>query len=206
MTEDLILEDLVDQSGLSIRTLRYYMQEGLLPGPDTHGKYASYSQYHLDRITLIQRLKSIHLPLQQIRHLLNNMTMDEINQLLSNQDRLSPFLNNTEGDVEMGSPLPATGSNALEYIRNLEAGWEQIQAVSEPISIQPQFPMQSGSRRSLKTKLMGQSQTTSNLETWKRIVIGEGIELNIKEPQSADEEAKIDKLIAYTRKLFGNQS
>jgi DNA-binding transcriptional MerR regulator len=29
MTEDLILEDLVDQSGLSIRTLRYYMQEGL---------------------------------------------------------------------------------------------------------------------------------------------------------------------------------
>jgi hypothetical protein len=132
--------------------------------------------------------------------------MDEINQLLSNQDRLSPFLNNTEGDVEMGSPLPATGSNALEYIRNLEAGWEQIQAVSEPISIQPQFPMQSGSRRSLKTKLMGQSQTTSNLETWKRIVIGEGIELNIKEPQSADEEAKIDKLIAYTRKLFGNQS
>jgi DNA-binding transcriptional MerR regulator len=205
MTDDLTLEDLVVKSSLSIRTLRYYMQEGLLPGPDKRGKYARYSQYHLDRIELIQRFKKINLPLQQIRHLLNNMTADEINQLLQSQDRLSPFLDYIKMNDEIGSPMPSAGSSALEYIHDLEAGWEQIQAVSSPIRSQSTAPKQPSSIPP-SNNYSKQSQITSNQETWKRIIITEGIELNVKEPKNADEEAKIDKLIAYTRRLFGNQS
>lgn len=205
MTDDLTLEDLVEKSGLSIRTLRYYMQEGLLPGPDTRGKYARYSQYHIDRIELIQRFKKINLPLQQIRHLLNNMTVDEINQLLTSQDRLSPFLDFIKMNDEIRSPSPAPGSSALEYIHNLEAGWKQIQAVSSPIRSQsPTSILPSAIPPS--NNFIKQSPITSSQETWRRIIIDEGIELNVKEPKNADEEAKIDKLIAYTRKLFGNQS
>ena len=32
MTDELSIDDLANHSGLSVRTLHYYMQEGLLPG------------------------------------------------------------------------------------------------------------------------------------------------------------------------------
>jgi DNA-binding transcriptional MerR regulator len=50
MTDEFTLEELEKMSGLPIRTLRFYIQEGLLPGPDTRGKFARYSQKHLDTI------------------------------------------------------------------------------------------------------------------------------------------------------------
>ena len=70
MTDELTLEDLAVQRGLTLRTLRFYRQEGLLPGPDTRGKYARYSQQHLDRLELIRRMKDLRLPLQEIRQLI----------------------------------------------------------------------------------------------------------------------------------------
>jgi DNA-binding transcriptional MerR regulator len=88
MTEDLSIEDLENHSGLPVRTLHYYMAEGLLPGPDKRGKYASYSQEHLDRLDLILILKELHLPLKEIRALLENMTPAEIQHYLDDQEDL----------------------------------------------------------------------------------------------------------------------
>ena len=62
MTEEYTIEDLENHSGIPTRTLHYYMQLGLLPGPDKRGKYASYSQEHIDRLDLILILKEMHLP------------------------------------------------------------------------------------------------------------------------------------------------
>ena len=82
MNTELTLEDLAKLSKMSIRTLRYYIQEGLLPGPDTRGKFASYSREHLARIKMIKRLKDKYLPLQQIKQLLDNMSEDDIHQMM----------------------------------------------------------------------------------------------------------------------------
>ena len=78
METKLTLEELADQSGLSIRTIRYYIQVGLLDGPDTHGKFASYSPEHLDRLELISRLKErTHLPLEEISKLFRHGTPEQ---------------------------------------------------------------------------------------------------------------------------------
>ena len=61
-TAELTIEELANQSGLPLRTLRFYIQEGILQGPDTRGKFARYSQQHLDRIELIRRLKDLRTP------------------------------------------------------------------------------------------------------------------------------------------------
>jgi DNA-binding transcriptional MerR regulator len=62
MSIDYSLEELAKITGLSLRTLRYYMQEGILQRPDTHGKNARYSQKHLEQLEVIQRLKNLHVP------------------------------------------------------------------------------------------------------------------------------------------------
>jgi DNA-binding transcriptional MerR regulator len=196
MTKDLTLEDLANASGLSLRTLRFYISEGLLQGPDTHGKFARYSQQHLDRLEMIHRLKNLRLPIKEIRHLLDNMTPDEISQIRKYQEILNPSLTkNKTGDI-YESPISEPGSSALEYIQNLENGRKNIQSITRsPATVPPSPPI-----------YKNQAQAMGGQEIWKRIVIEEGIELNIRGLRDTDEEIKVRKLIEFTRKLFGNHS
>jgi DNA-binding transcriptional MerR regulator len=55
--EEYPIRELAERAGVSVRTVRYYIQEGLLPAPDTQGRFASYTEEHLDRLELIRRLK-----------------------------------------------------------------------------------------------------------------------------------------------------
>ena len=64
------LPELADRAGVSIRTVRYYLQQGLLPKPEARGPGAHYTEEHLDRLLLIKRLQREHLPLAEIRRVL----------------------------------------------------------------------------------------------------------------------------------------
>ena len=60
------LAELSAMSGISQRTIRYYIAEGLLPPPVGVGPSAAYTAAHRDRLTLIARLKGRHFPLREI--------------------------------------------------------------------------------------------------------------------------------------------
>ena len=206
MTENLTLEDLAKDSGLSLRTLRFYIQEGLLQGPDTHGKYASYSRQHLDRIEMIKRLKNLRLPIKEIRHLLNNMTAEEIKKIRKYQEILNPNLgmNYKQGNENMHIAQP--GASAIDYIRSLEKSHGEIQSVYEKSINRPSTPLQPASVSKPKPVYKNQILGMNEEETWKRYVIDEGIELNVRGIKDVDDELKIRKLIEYARTLFGKQS
>ncbi|MEO5814493.1 MAG: MerR family transcriptional regulator [Gemmatimonadaceae bacterium] len=61
------LPELADRAGVSIRTVRYYIQQGLLHEPEARGPGAHYTEEHLDRLLLVKRLQKEHLPLAEIR-------------------------------------------------------------------------------------------------------------------------------------------
>jgi DNA-binding transcriptional MerR regulator len=204
MTKELTLEDLAQHSGLPLRTLRFYIQEGILQGPDTHGKFSKYSQQHLDRLELIQRLKNLRLPLQEIRHLLNNMTEEESSKLRQFQDVISQDIFKINTIQSKKPAISDQGSSALEYIHDLERGRKNIQSVyDDSFNVSP-LVNHSRSVPSTKAMIRGQDQPMDDQETWRRIVLERGIELNIREPGNIDEEQKVKKLIAFARKLFGN--
>lgn len=66
------LPELADRAGVSIRTVRYYIQQGLLPRPEARGPGAHYTEEHLDRLLLIKRLQKEHLPLAEIRRAIDS--------------------------------------------------------------------------------------------------------------------------------------
>jgi DNA-binding transcriptional MerR regulator len=206
MTENLTLEDLVSQSGLTLRTLRFYIQEGLLQGPDTHGKFASYSRQHLDRIEMIKRLKNLRLPIKEIRHLLNNMTTEEIKKLRKYQEILNQNLGTNINKVNEEKQIAQPGISAMEYIRNLERSHGEIQSVYEKNTTRPSAPQQPTSNLKPKPVYKNQILAMNEEETWKRYVIDEGIELNVRGIKDVDDELKVRKLIEYARALFGKQS
>jgi DNA-binding transcriptional MerR regulator len=203
MTNELTLEDLAKQSGLPLRTLRFYIQEGILQGPDTHGKYARYSEQHLDRLKLIQRLKNLRLPIQEIRHLLNNMTPEEISQIRQYQDVLKPNMDMNSYNRSAKSTPPSPGASALEYIHDLERGRDNIQPFIKYSTDDVMIP---NNLRAVPPPRITKKQNKKEVrdeETWKRVVIGEGVELNVREPMNTEEEEKVKQLIEMAQKLFG---
>ncbi len=63
----LSLGELAGAAGVSVRTVRYYVAEGLLPPPAATGPGRHYRAAHLNRLRLIGRLKAAYLPLREIR-------------------------------------------------------------------------------------------------------------------------------------------
>ena len=59
--------DLADLGGVSRRTVRYYVQEGLLPAPLGVGRGRHYGPEHLERLLQVKGLQEEGLPLSEIR-------------------------------------------------------------------------------------------------------------------------------------------
>jgi DNA-binding transcriptional MerR regulator len=60
------LDELARAAEVAPRTVRYYVQRGLLPAPAFHGKDTSYGPEHLVRLRAIKRLQEARLALEEI--------------------------------------------------------------------------------------------------------------------------------------------
>jgi DNA-binding transcriptional MerR regulator len=61
------IQDLADLADVSRRTVRYYVQEGLIPAPHGVGRGPHYSQVHLDRLLQVKELQAAGRSLDEIR-------------------------------------------------------------------------------------------------------------------------------------------
>jgi DNA-binding transcriptional MerR regulator len=64
------IENLCELTGFTRRTIRYYIQEGLLEPPAGRGRGGFYFDSHLDRLRRIKALQDEGLKLSQIQELL----------------------------------------------------------------------------------------------------------------------------------------
>src|SRR5882672_2759069 len=64
---ELTIAELAERAGVTPRTIRYYVAEGLLPPPGGSGQRRVYGQEHLARLEAIRNLKASYLPLHEIR-------------------------------------------------------------------------------------------------------------------------------------------
>jgi len=65
--------ELAARSGVTVRTIHYYIEEGLLPSPPLRGKYGDFGESYLSRLQLIRRLKEERLSIPAIRQRLAAM-------------------------------------------------------------------------------------------------------------------------------------
>jgi DNA-binding transcriptional MerR regulator len=98
------IAELAEKGGTTVRTVRYYLQQGLLPSPTGTGPGARYGTGHLARLRLIRGLQKEHLPLAEIRRRIAGLDDDAVEALVEP----------TEG------PL-AEADSAVDYVRALMA-------------------------------------------------------------------------------------
>ena len=118
--DPLDLTELADRAGVSIRTVRYYIQQGLLPKPEARGPGAHYKEEHLDRLLLIKRLQREHLPLAEIRRVLESSGGE------------SPAPRSASEYIRSVIGEPATrnfdkvAEAPLPYLPSLRSQWERV--------------------------------------------------------------------------------
>lgn len=75
------LDELARATGMSARTVRYYVQRGLLPAAAFRGKDTAYGHEHLVRLRAIRKLQEAFFPLDAIAGELASRTLGEIERI-----------------------------------------------------------------------------------------------------------------------------
>jgi DNA-binding transcriptional MerR regulator len=95
VTYDLV--ELCRLAGVTSRTVRYYISQGLLPSPASSGPGAHYDDTHLDRLKLIRQLQRDHLPLAEIRLRLEEMDDATVRRALEPPSSASDYIRSVLG-------------------------------------------------------------------------------------------------------------
>ncbi len=98
------LDELAERAGVSARTVRYYVQRGLVPAPEFRGPETAYGPEHLARLKAIRALQARHLPLDAIQTALASRTADEVARIAKG-----------ELPAALDAPLPLSRSADHEY-------------------------------------------------------------------------------------------
>jgi DNA-binding transcriptional MerR regulator len=87
--EEFSIADVQDLTGVSGRTIRYYVSQGLIPPAHGRGPSAKYDRGHLVRLNAIQRMKSERLALDEIKSRLDGLSDRQIATLVESDVRPS---------------------------------------------------------------------------------------------------------------------
>ncbi len=83
------LEELGELTDLSPRTIRSYIQKGLLPGAETRGRNASYTDAHLDRLRCMQVIRDKSgLPIDELRMVMQSLSEEQIHLIGTKQEEV----------------------------------------------------------------------------------------------------------------------
>jgi DNA-binding transcriptional MerR regulator len=205
------LSELSDAAGVTPRTVRYYVQQGLLPSPGTRGPGTRYDRSHLERLQLIRRLQREHLPLAEIRRRLEELNDQGIREVLA-----------------ASAEQTSTESSALDYVRDL-LGRQSMRMAAEPHAVAaplsaaheqpppPSGPAQgTGSVFGAVFGRMRHQQSAaeptppiqsgrSTRSTWERISLAPDVELHVRRPLSREQNRQVERLLEAARDLFAEE-
>ena len=183
---ELDLKTLCDDTGVSPRTVYFYVQQGLLPPADGAGRGARYSQVHRDRLRLIRQLQDQHLPLAEIRKQIEGLSQNELSRL-------------AERVEDRAEAPPPQRQSAADYIRSVLSGQELPDAGSvarHSLSVRTPPPM---------TPAAGHVSTGERSQ-WERIALAPEIELHVRRPLSRVMNRKLERLLELARALMKEHS
>lgn len=118
------LTELVERTGFSARTIRFYTGRGLLPAPGRVGRQASYEDAHLVRLELVRELQQHGLTLSAIEDYLERIPAQSSPETVAlHRTLLSPWISEpterltlAQLDERAGRPLSPDDREVLQSL------------------------------------------------------------------------------------------
>ncbi len=104
------IQELINKTGFSRRTIYYYTQIGLLPPPEGKGKTFHYTEEHVRRLETIRRLQQARYSLKEIKQLLHETQF----QSQSNQDQI-PLVKQAPDPYGRFLPTPIAKETIIKF-------------------------------------------------------------------------------------------
>ena len=192
-TEIFSLQELSDATGVEPRTIRSYVEKGLVPGPESLGRGAKYPRESLDRLKVLQLLRDANrgLTLDQIRLLLKRLGPSELRGLADGRIRIAAVL-----DADAMTGEPPSRSAAVDYLRAMRAQ-APFQALAAPPTVgwEDSLPVLEEAARAL-ARLAGLSSASRGVrgEPWYRLPLTPDIELSVRGNFAPDELAQLHRI------------
>src|SRR5258708_7041343 len=122
------LNDLADASGFEGRTIRSYIERGLLPGAQTRGRTASYLKEHLSRLQVIRSLRRArpNIGLSEIRIVLQGLNPEQIHGLASGSITAATLASDESGQPRGADSQDIAADDDSEIPRTID--WERSAA------------------------------------------------------------------------------
>jgi DNA-binding transcriptional MerR regulator len=181
--------ELADLAGVTPRTVRYYLSQGLLPAVGQSGPGSKYGTGHLARLRLIRRLQGEHLPLAEIRRRLDPLDDDQIRDLAGSE------------------PAPPPQGSALEYLRSVlqPARPPRSPAGASALAFAPGvIAERRREAHGSRDVSVGTASAPPSMERsqWERIVLAPDVELHIRRPLARAQNKQVDRLVTIARELL----
>jgi DNA-binding transcriptional MerR regulator len=214
------LSELTDEAGVSVRTVRYYVAEGLLPPPVTAGPRSFYTRAHLDRLRLIDRLKTSYLPLKEIRRRLTALDDEEVRRLVAVETPASPPAARVAAPRMIREPAAGPPDSAASYIARLmhrpapaaaaaspaaplraelQTDDHEVARMTAPVEEVPDMVADFLAEPMMAAPVPEEVGATS----WRRIPVGEDAELLVREEAYQRKRDRVEWLVGWARKVFG---
>ncbi|MBN2339260.1 MAG: MerR family transcriptional regulator [Acidobacteria bacterium] len=176
MTHDIYdLKGLCAASGVTPRTVHFYIQQGLLPAAGSAGPGAKYGAGHAARLKLIKLLQKEHLPLAEIRRRIEPLDDGEVLDLLEEQER---------------KPAPAS---AVDYIRGV---------LGASYSLDREAPDFRRAPAMMAQELSQPYRSLPERSRWDRITLAPDVELHVRRPLTRSDQKKIETLVQMARDIL----
>jgi DNA-binding transcriptional MerR regulator len=200
------LQELADAAGVSPRTVRYYIAEGLLPPPDPAGHRTSYTRDHLTRLKLIGILKGAFLPLREIRLRLAGIRDADLDRALEEAQRahVPAGAAIVENELIVPSPERHRPRDDRAYApRAPQSALREREAAVEEDAV-AYIDRVLGKHRPARTPPLAFRLPDERDKVWRRLAIGSDgeAELVISESLYQRRKDRIDALLVWAEKML----
>ncbi len=202
------LTELADLAGVTPRTVRYYLAQGLLPSVGQSGPGSKYGTSHLLRLRLIRRLQVEHLPLAEIRRRLEGLSDMDI-ETLSTADAPPPptdsaldYVRTVLAGPTRPTPAPAPTPASAPSSRGLPVAPAMAQPLMRRMDLSetvPRYPSEVPAPPPVSPGVMPSAIDRSQ---WERIALAPDVELHIRRPLTRTQQKGVDRLVTIARELL----
>jgi DNA-binding transcriptional MerR regulator len=199
------LAELAEATGIEARTIRSYIERGLIPGAESRGRGATYTADHLNRLKFILALRRArpNVSLSDIRIQLQKVTPEQLTAHAGGGMITAAVLGDLT-DQDDDPDAPRTGSLLEPGVADLdpEPRTDRTVALTRP----PSPTQLTGAERLVqalqKLSCYAAPAPVSKTETWHRIAVTEDIELSVRAGIGVDQLAMFRELADILRHLL----
>jgi DNA-binding transcriptional MerR regulator len=191
------IEELAEHVGVPVRTVRFYITEGIVPGPNARGRAATYGEEHLLRLRLARELAEQRVPLAEIRERMARLSSADLRAVLADAQRDTAALSRKAQEPSPKAYLSALlqRSRAARQAQVNEASSPYVHADRAPVSAYPPAMAQ----RIPVTPGQVSDAPPPPAEPWERWHLAPGVELHVHEGAREKQRALIDRLLRAAR-------